>query len=389
MGRNKSAVFLDVNVFAYEEFTSGLFITIREVLRRISKKGIKINILSVAQGIRSKYWHKEHTFGQRERIIQGIPVKEILLENAPEKDLNSYLVAVRKLLSETKPDLIIMNTPAVFLDEINVAGLKEVINTKTKVVILVVDDLFPTAKTYPREKVESYYNLVRKTEVVVNSKLIRENLYKETGIHGKIFPNLLSYKDIISKKGKHEYITLINHHPIKGREIFNAIVKKMPSKKFMIVENWPDVPPYIPPARNVRFSKFIQNPSTLYGKIRILLVPSLCQEGPARVVMEALLNGIPVIAHRIGSISEIGGKHIRYINPPSKISCVLGKTIVYPKISKSELERVSNDFVKAIANVDRNRSSWKRYSSLSQKYAITYCNKAEVDFLPFLKRWFT
>lgn len=388
MIKNKSAVFLDINVFANEEFSSGLFITVREILKRISKYGIKINILSVAQGIRSKHWLDEHKLGQNNRIIQGIPVKEILLKESPEDDLHSYIDAAKKLLANVNPSLIIMNTPAIFLDEIHIASLKVALNTKAKIVTLVVDELFPTPETHSKQKVESYYNLVKKTEVIINSKRIMNNLREKTLVSGVLFPNLFPYKNIISKNGKHEYITLINHHPIKGREIFNAIAKKMPTKKFMIVENWPDVPLYVPPTPNIKFSKFILNPSILYENMRILLVPSLCQEGPARVVMEALLNGIPVVAHRIGSISEIGGSHVNYVDPPSKISSVLNGTVVYPKISKNELERVSNDFVKKIANIDKDNSSWKRYSTLSEKYAITYCKKAEIDFLPFLKRWF-
>src|SRR4030067_1567384 len=209
MIKHRHAVFLDINTFAREEFTSGLLITVREILKRISKTSISVSILSVAEGIKSKYWDKEHKLGQRERIIQGIPIKEVLLKNPPERDSNSYVMTIRKLLSETKPDLVIMNTPAVFLDEINILSLKEAINTKARDVILVVDELFPTTKTHPRRQVEKYYNLVKRTEVIINSKRIKERFYKDTGINGEIFPNLFPYEDIISKNGKHEYITLI------------------------------------------------------------------------------------------------------------------------------------------------------------------------------------
>lgn len=389
MTKNKSAVFLDINIFAKEEFTSGLLITVREILKRISKNGGNVNILSIAQGKRSKYWNSEHKLGQRERNIQGIPVKEILLKDPPEQDMTSYILAIRKLLHETKPSLIIMNTPGVFLDEVNIRSLKETLSTGAKVVTLVVDELYPTTESHPKEKIERYYNLLRKTDVIVNSKRIMENLLKRTGVKGELFPNLFPYRDIVSKSSKHDFITLINHHPIKGREIFNSVAKKMPSKKFMVVENWPDVPTYIPPAKNVKFSRFIQDTSELYSKIRILLVPSLCEEGPARVIMEALINGIPVVAHKIGSISEIGGNYVHYIKPPSKITPKLKGTIIYPIISKSELERVSDNFVSAINKIDQSQSTWKKQSFLSKKYAKKYCERAEKEFQPFLKHWFS
>ena len=40
------AIFLDVNVFAKEGFTSGLLIIIREILYRLRRHGLKIAILS-------------------------------------------------------------------------------------------------------------------------------------------------------------------------------------------------------------------------------------------------------------------------------------------------------------------------------------------------------
>lgn len=52
---------------------------------------------------------------------------------------------------------------------------------------------------------------------------------------------------------------------------------------------------YLPPQQDME---------EIWKKTRILLVPSIAQEAFGRVIVEAHIRGIPVIAHDIGGISE-------------------------------------------------------------------------------------
>jgi glycosyltransferase involved in cell wall biosynthesis len=45
----------------------------------------------------------------------------------------------------------------------------------------------------------------------------------------------------------------------------------------------------------------------VYARTALLLVPSVCEDAAPRVVLEAHVNGIPVLASRIGGIPEVGG----------------------------------------------------------------------------------
>jgi len=45
-----------------------------------------------------------------------------------------------------------------------------------------------------------------------------------------------------------------------------------------------------------------------YGRISVLLVPSLVEEAFSRVILEAAVNGIPVVANRVGGIPEALGE---------------------------------------------------------------------------------
>lgn len=384
--KQKSIAFLDVNTFANEEFTSGLLITVREILRRFREYGVKTNILSVAQGIRTRDWESHKKLGERSRIIQSFEVNEVLLSDSPEKDQNSYIEAVESLLNKHNPDVILMNTAAVFLEEFHILSLEKTIESNKKVIVLLVDTLFPTYETHPKDKVERYYELLNKAEIISSSQRIIDYFYKKTGIKAICFKNLYTVNEVLSPKHSHKYITLINHHPIKGREIFDAIVKKLPHKKYLVVQTWPDVPEYVLPSDNVTFSNFTVDIRDLYSKIRILLVPSLCQEGPARVIIEAMLNGIPVIAHRIGSIPEIGDKYVHLVDPPDISNIKLEGTILTPQLKENDLNRVADDFVSIINSIDNGPETWGENSEKAKEYALEYCTSSEELFKEYINK---
>jgi glycosyltransferase involved in cell wall biosynthesis len=159
----------------------------------------------------------------------------------------------------------------------------------------------------------------------------------------------------------------------------------MPTKSFLVVENWPDVPEYIKPSSNVTFSKFLPNIRQLYSKIKILLVPSLWEEGAGRVVIEAMLNGIPVIAHKIGGISEFANGYVHFVTPPPIQKLPLIGTVLTPEILPRDVEKTSNSFVKKINMIDNSTYSLKKYSIAAKKWALKYCANAEAIFEDFIK----
>lgn len=387
--KNNSAAFLDINIFAKEEFTSGLLITVREILNRLKKLNSRVSVLSVAQVSNSKKRKQGNKAGMSTKFIQGIPVKEVLVSDRYKDNTTIYINAVRMLLKESKPALLFMNTVAIFLDELHILTLQEAILCGSKVIMILVDALFPTYKTHKKKDVDRYYTLIRKTQIISTSKTLIDLFYKETGITAKHFPNLFTVENIISKKKSNTYITLVNHHPIKGREIFNAIADKMPDKKFLAVESWPDVPLYNLRPNNIVLSNFKKDARSIYNKTRILLIPSLCNEGPARVIIEALLNEIPVIAHRIGSIPEIGNKKIFLVDPPLIQGNKIVDTIVYPQVDINEVNIVSDNFAKLILEIDNNPLLLTQYTKSAKRYALDYCREAEKKFSIFAKNWLT
>lgn len=133
-----------------------------------------------------------------------------------------------------------------------------------------------------------------------------------------------------------QYITMFNPIKIKGGEIFRGIAKNMPHKKFLAIEGWhqlktksmggwdPDkmramanaygerkmlIPEVVDLSgiKNITMVPAVDDVREIYKITRILLLPSLWEEASARVIREAMINGIPVIASDTGGTREIVG----------------------------------------------------------------------------------
>lgn len=377
------AAFLDVNIFAHEGFTSGALIQMKEILRRLLNAEIPAGVLSVAHAPLSPSWRPGKKIGRSIDFHNGIPVEEWLIKESFKENLQPYTRAIQKLLKGYHWRVVFMNTPAVYLEKAYLIALEEAVRNASEVVSFLPDVLYPSYTTHSKEDVDRFYSLLKKTRVMAPSQFLIDRFFKDTGIRAELFPNLFTINEIVAENGAHEFITLINHHPMKGRAIFDAIAQEIPEENFLIVENWPDVPPYTPPSLNIKFSKFITDTRELYGQTKILLVPSLCEEGCPRVIVEALLNGIPVIAHDIGGIAEASLGVAKLIDPPP----IEGITIL-PEVSPNNLKKQADKFVVLIRELAKDPNAWRAQSKKSQLTALRHCQRAEKIFANLLKKWF-
>jgi glycosyltransferase involved in cell wall biosynthesis len=375
--------FFDVNIFAHEGFTSGALIQMKEILRRCLDFGIPAGVLSVAHAPLSPNWKKEKRTGKYETLCCGIPVEEWLIKDSFKKDLKDYRRAIKKLLGGYNWRVIFMNTPAVYLEKVNLVALEEAILTGAEVVSILPDVLYPSYATHPKEDVDQFYRLLKKTRVMAPSHFLIDRFFKDTGIQAELFPNLFTIDEIIARNGSHEFITLVNHHPMKGGVIFDAVAQRMPEEHFLVIENWPDVPPYKPSSPNVKFSNFFDDVRILYGQTKILLVPSLCEEGCPRVIIEALLNGIPVIAHNIGGIPEASLGITKLIDPPP-----IEGEVILPEVLPDNLDKQADKFVAAIREILTDPQTWTVHLEKSRHVALEYCHQADKKFKSLVKEWF-
>ncbi len=169
--------------------------------------------------------------------------------------------------------------------------------------------------------------------------------FKKSSILSYPLINLSKYK---VKKNSRRYITMINYRQPKGKEIFKKIAQLLPSKKFLAIRGWIPVEDKAYPAHkegNITISGPYKDIREVYSKTKLLLVPSICKETFGRVALEAAVNGIPVIASKIGGLPEaVGGGGLlinNYLDEKVWVKKIskFEDTKYYQKMSRLALER--------------------------------------------------
>ena len=344
-------VFLDTGLYATEGFTSGLLIFLKNTLKKFSSQGLNVGILSCVNQNNALPQSKHE--GLRVRDDNGISVFEIIMNDQDSSNDDIVIKNYNYLLEATKPQIIIMNTPAVFLDHKDILIRELAQKTGKQVIHVLADELFPTIDKHDPTLVKKLYSILSQGEVIGVTPRIRDVFKTASGITAHPFKTVINTNSIQfpTTERTPDYIGMVNIHPLKGIDIFNAVASRMPEHKFLVIKNWPDVPEYIPSSSNVEIWDFRSKPADFYKRLKLLLIPSLMQEGPTMVIMEALYNGIPVIANRIGSIPEAGEDAATFINPPIIKHYQMEGTILYPVCDSISFERTCTEYCDAINRV--------------------------------------
>lgn len=125
--------------------------------------------------------------------------------------------------------------------------------------------------------------------------------------------SMIEAQDYQVQPEENGYVTFINPHPLKGLETFLAFAARLPQIPFLVVEAWPLGPEMehlqqrLAPLPNVTFLPQQADVRDIYRQTRILVVPSIVEEGGPRVAREAQISGIPVIASGNGGNREVIG----------------------------------------------------------------------------------
>jgi glycosyltransferase involved in cell wall biosynthesis len=109
------------------------------------------------------------------------------------------------------------------------------------------------------------------------------------------------------KLGEKKVIGYYSAGPHKGDVVVNRLIMKRPDWKFLVVgrnytalfKEWPS---------HLIYRGDLTDFREFYGRISVLLGPSLVEDAFPRVILEAVVNGIPVVANRVGGIPEALGE---------------------------------------------------------------------------------
>ena len=106
---------------------------------------------------------------------------------------------------------------------------------------------------------------------------------------------------------ENEFVTLVNPCAVKGIAIFLALAEAFPHARFLAVPTWGTNPRDLAALRarpNIALLDPVDDIDRILERTRVLLVPSLWAEARSRIVVEAMLRGVPVIASAVGGIPE-------------------------------------------------------------------------------------
>ncbi|MEU4890484.1 MULTISPECIES: glycosyltransferase family 4 protein [Streptomyces] len=374
-------VFVSIDDFTREGFTNGLFLQVREILRHVTARGRPAALACIAQS-------GTPGITRRTRTVQGCTVHEALIGSLASA--NTYRRALRDLLSDLDPDVVLLNSCAVRLTAAHLAVLEESLASGPRVAVLVTDQLYPTDQDHPADEIRRYYDLIRQTTSVhAVSQTIADAFHRQTGVQVQVLPNLLPERPASPEPSGTEgrFLTLINHHPIKGRRVWDALVRQRPGDAYLAVETWPDVPPYVPPSPKVHLLPFAPDPATVYHRTRVLLVPSLGPEGLPRVALEAMEAGVPVVAHRIGSLPELGDAAM-FVPPPPISGYELEGNVLYPIVSPSDINRAAQAFSRTIDAIDHDAVLRTRLVANGRDFVRDYRRHSEAVISRLLDTWF-
>jgi glycosyltransferase involved in cell wall biosynthesis len=161
---------------------------------------------------------------------------------------------------------------------------------------------------------------------VANSQFTADRYRKAFGSQPKVIYPLIN-KETYRTETTRENITFINPHTDKGVDVAIAVARHCREIPFVFVESWgmtsgaerrelegklADVP-------NVKLLSAGVDMRKVYGKCRILIVPSRWEEAYGRVASEAQVSGIPVVASNRGGLPEAVGVGGILLNPDGRI----------------------------------------------------------------------
>lgn len=149
--------------------------------------------------------------------------------------------------------------------------------------------------------------------MIAVSRFTRNRVVQASGGSCDVLYPLVTEPNYVVDAEPERFVTFINPRPVKGYKTFLAIAEMMREVSFLVVEAWPlgegrsEVERELASLGNVRFLRQLADSREIYRKTKLLLTPSIVEEGGPRVIREAQLNGIPVLGSYRGGIPEMVG----------------------------------------------------------------------------------
>ena len=145
--------------------------------------------------------------------------------------------------------------------------------------------------------------LLRRKRLFGVSEFAASEIKKHVGRDSEIWPPFISFDRVRtgSTWRPRKVLGYYSSGRHKGEEIIARLTERLPGFEFVAMGT-----PFFDTAagKRVRHLGRTHQPREFYASVSVMLIPSIIGEGLSRVALEAMANGIPVVASRIGGIPE-------------------------------------------------------------------------------------
>jgi surfactin synthase thioesterase subunit/glycosyltransferase involved in cell wall biosynthesis len=287
-------------------------------------------------------------------------------------------------LAEFDPDVILTSTddPAQLLFEVASRARRAHLVYLVRATIAV--PFGPDSSSPNRAKTE----MLRRADGIVGvSEYVAGYVRQWSGLDAIHVPISLMEHEETQQLGRFDnpYVVMVNPCAVKGISIFLALAERAPHVQFGAVPTWGTSAEDLAALRrhpNITVIPPVDNLDELFRQTRVVLVPSIWAEARSRVVVEAMLRGVPAIASDVGGLKEakLGVPYLLPVNPITKYESALDENMV-PVAEVPEQDVAP--WLAALNRLTTDASHWEEIAAQSRAAALRYTSTLTVE--PFEK----
>jgi len=229
--------------------------------------------------------------------------------------------------------------------------------------------------------------VLRRARAVVGvSRYVAEYVRRWSGIEAVALPISFMGPGPFPDLGRfgNEFVTLVNPCVVKGIDLFAALADAMPEVRFAAVPTWGTNESdfaKLRERRNITILDAVDDIDLVLARTRVLLVPSVWAEARSRIVVEAMLRGVPVVASNTGGLPEakLGVPYVLPVTPISKYAGRLDERMV-PAAEAPPQD--AGPWVQALSRLTSDEGHWTEVSRASRRAAAGYLEN-ELRIEPF------
>ena len=229
------------------------------------------------------------------------------------------------------------------------------------------------------------------SSLIFPSEYSRRHHRRLIGLDGVVIPDPLRPERVVASDPDPKYLTFVNPQPAKGMTVFARIATELDRRR-------PDIPLLVVEGRvssggladagldlsglgNLHRMANTPDPRQFYRVSRAVLVPSLWRESLGRVAIEALANGLPVLASDRGALPETLGEAGFLFTPPARCTPTGGAVPTAREVAPwvATVERLWDDPAFEEAHRARAREAARRWddSRIADRYASFFSESWE------------